>query len=96
MLSRSARGIDRGSRACASGCDTASKLNSGPSCSHVQVVAEASFDKLRDFQSLRYVRGCSGFAGFARQSFTREFVEDISAQMQTAIGAGGVSGAASR
>ena len=65
--------------------DTASKLNSGPS-PHVQVVAEASFDKLRDFWSLRYVRGCSGFAGFARQSFTRGFVEDISAQMQTAIG----------
>ncbi len=48
---------------------------------HMQVVAEANFDKLSDFESLRYVRGCSGFAGFARQSFTREFVEDISAQM---------------
>ena len=54
--------------------------------SHVQVVAEANFDQLEDFGSLRYVRGCSGFAGFARQSFTREFVERISAQMQAAIG----------
>lgn len=55
--------------------------------SHVQVVAEANLDKLDDFESLRYVRGCSGFAGFARQSFTREFVEAISGQMQAAIGA---------
>jgi len=55
--------------------------------SHVQVVAEANFDKLDGFESLQYVRGCSGFAGFARQSFTREFVEAISGQMQVAIGA---------
>jgi hypothetical protein len=65
--------------------ETASKLNRGPH-PHVQVAAEASFIKLRDFDSLRYVRGCSGFAGFAQQSFTRAFVEDISAQMQAAIG----------
>ena len=55
--------------------------------SHVQVVAEANFDKLDGFESLQYVRGCSGFAGFARQSFTRGFVEAISGQMQVAIGA---------
>ena len=66
--------------------ETARKLNRG-STSHVQVVAEANFDKLRDFDSLRYVRGCSGFAGFARHAFTREFVEEISTQMQAAIGA---------
>jgi len=53
---------------------------------HVQVVAEANFDKLDDFASLRYVRGCSGFAGFARRSVAREFIEDISKQMSSAIG----------
>ena len=53
---------------------------------HVQVVAESNFDKLDGYESLRYVRGCSGFAGFARQSFTLEFVEAISSQMQKAIG----------
>jgi hypothetical protein len=53
---------------------------------HVQVVAEANFDRLADFGSLRYVRGCSGFAGFARKSFTRTFVESISVQMEAAIG----------
>ncbi|TMH10009.1 MAG: hypothetical protein E6H68_17455 [Betaproteobacteria bacterium] len=67
-------------------CETAKKL-AHQTDSHVQVVAEASLDKLDDFESLRYVRGCSGFAGFARQSFTREFVEAISGQMQGAIGA---------
>jgi hypothetical protein len=67
-------------------CETARKL-AHQTDSHVQVVAEANLDKLDDFESLRYVRGCSGFAGFARQSFTRELVEEISGQMQAAIGA---------
>jgi hypothetical protein len=66
-------------------CETAKKL-AHQANSHVQVVAEANLDKLDDFESLRYVRGCSGFAGFARRSFTREFVEAISGQMQAAIG----------
>ena len=65
--------------------ETARKLGPGGG-NHVQVVAEANFDQLADFGSLRYVRGCSGFAGFARKSFTREFVEGISAQMEAAIG----------
>jgi hypothetical protein len=53
---------------------------------HVQVVAEANFDRLHDFATLNYVRGCSGFAGFAPGAFTREFVEDVSRQMTAAIG----------
>ena len=65
--------------------NTASKLHPGPDA-HVQLLAEANFDKLMDFESLRYVRGCAGFAGFPRQSFKREFVEKISSQMQRAIG----------
>lgn len=54
---------------------------------HVQVVAEKAFDRVAGFQNLRYVRGCSGFAGFARGSVTRSFVEDFSRQMQGLIGA---------
>jgi hypothetical protein len=65
--------------------ETARTLDHG-SAAHVQVVAEANFDKLDDFASLRYVRGCAGFAGFARESFTREWVEAISGQMRRAIG----------
>ena len=53
---------------------------------HIQVLAEANFDKLESFESLRYVRGCAGFAGFARRSFERKFMEAISTQMHAAIG----------
>lgn len=63
----------------------AKKLSPTPA-SHVQLYAEAHFDRLPDIDSLRYVRGCAGFAGFARKSFTRAFVERVSAQMLDAIG----------
>lgn len=65
---------------------TARGLHPAPH-SHVQLVAEANFDALKDFRSLRYVRGCAGFGGFPRGSFTRKFVEAISAEMHAAIGA---------
>jgi hypothetical protein len=65
--------------------ETARQL-SGRAAEHVQVVAESHFDRLRGFESMRYVRGCSGFAGFAPGSFERAFVEDVSAQMRAAIG----------
>ena len=63
----------------------AKKLNPTPA-SHVQLYAEARFDELPDVDTLRYVRGCAGFAGFARRSFTREFVEKVSGQMLSTIG----------
>jgi len=66
-------------------CATAQQLQPGPA-SHVQLVAEAHFDALTAYRSLRYVRGCAGFAGFPKHSFTRRFVEDISAEMAAAIG----------
>jgi hypothetical protein len=66
-------------------CETARSLITEAG-DHTQLVAEANLDKLRGFDSLRYVRGCSGFAGFPRRSFTREFVEAISAEMRAATG----------
>ena len=53
---------------------------------HVQVLAERNFDKLPDYDQLNYVRGCSGFAGFARQSFSRSKAEEFSQQMEAIIG----------
>jgi hypothetical protein len=53
---------------------------------HVQLLAEANFDKLKQYQSLRYVRGCAGFSGFARGSVDMGFIEDISRQMRRALG----------
>ena len=65
--------------------ETAVGLKPDPGA-HVQLVAEANFHKLRDFETLRYIRGCAGFAGFPRRSFTRGFVEKISGEMRAAIG----------
>ncbi|MGO9444360.1 MAG: hypothetical protein ACLPXB_06220 [Thiobacillaceae bacterium] len=53
---------------------------------HVQIVAEAHFDSLNDFRRMRYVRGCSGFAGFPPGSFDVDYVKDVSRQMAAAIG----------
>jgi len=66
-------------------CEVAKRLKRDDN-SHVQLVAEANFEKLRNYSSLRYVRGCAGFGGFARRSFTKGFVEDISQEMTSAIG----------
>ncbi|MDO8891128.1 MAG: hypothetical protein Q7V00_04730 [Sulfurimicrobium sp.] len=53
---------------------------------HIQVAAEANFDKIKRFNELRYVRGCAGFTGFGKQSFDRSFVDEISGQMLEALG----------
>lgn len=53
---------------------------------HVQLLAEANFDKLAQFADLRYIRGCAGFAGFARGSVEAGFIEAVSQQMVAAIG----------
>jgi hypothetical protein len=53
---------------------------------HVQFVAEANLDKLHNYDRLRYVRGCSGFAGFGHRSFSRESVEKFSEQMASIVG----------
>jgi hypothetical protein len=63
-------------------CDLAKTVES----QHVQTMAERNFDKLTDFERLRYVRGCAGFSGFARGSLSRETVEDFSRKMQEIIG----------
>lgn len=54
---------------------------------HIQIAAEANFDKLQGHETMRYVRGCAGFTGFAKNSFSLDFIELISRQMYQAIGA---------
>lgn len=56
------------------------------SSKHVQNVAEANFDKLVEYERMKYVRGCSGFSGFAKNSVYQEFIESISSQMYRSIG----------
>jgi len=53
---------------------------------HVQMVAEAHFSKLDGSENLRYVRGCSGFSGFPKQSFNKQFIIDFSMKMEKEIG----------
>ena len=53
---------------------------------HIQVIAEQSFSGLRDYRTLKYVRGCAGFAGFAAGSFSRARVEAFSGEMTGILG----------
>jgi hypothetical protein len=53
---------------------------------HIQVVAEQSFCKLAGYDELRYVRGCSGFAGFAQGSFNRARLESFAHEMSNILG----------
>jgi len=53
---------------------------------HVQVIAESSFDKFPNYTSHRYVRGNAGFTGFAKNSFTRREVEELSVKMAECVG----------
>lgn len=61
-------------------------LHSSDAPAHIQVLAEANFDKLRRFNELNYIRGCSGFSGFGKNSFDKEFIEDISSGFFAALG----------
>lgn len=53
---------------------------------HVQVIAERNFDRLAEFDHLRYVRGCAAFSGFGVGSFARATVERFSREMYSLIG----------
>jgi hypothetical protein len=53
---------------------------------HVQMVSEANLDRLEFDKEAKYVRGCSGFAGFARASLSRDAVERFSQSMAQLIG----------
>lgn len=54
---------------------------------HVQLVAEAGMDALTGFETMHYIRGCSGFSGFARGSFDPQHLDELSRQMGEKIGA---------
>ncbi|WP_420241094.1 hypothetical protein [Roseiterribacter gracilis] len=54
---------------------------------HVQTLAERALTQIGLDAGARYVRGCSGFAGFARGSDVGPRVRDFSARMEQALGA---------
>jgi len=53
---------------------------------HVQMLAEAHFCRLSEVATLKYVRGCSGFAGFPAGPGKLELMHSLSSQMQQLIG----------
>lgn len=53
---------------------------------HVQLVSEANLNRVASDKPLRYVRGCSAFAGFGKNSFSRKTVEHFSTSMASTIG----------
>lgn len=54
---------------------------------HIQVLAERALGVVPELSADWYIRGCAGFAGFARGAISRASVERISALMSAALGA---------
>lgn len=54
---------------------------------HIQAHAESVLDTLPRWQSLQYVRGCSGFTGFAKNSLTPDRLDHYSGTMRSMLGA---------
>lgn len=53
---------------------------------HIQIFSEANMDHLPGYESLRYVRGCAGFSGFAPGSFNHEKLKAFSDTMSNILG----------
>lgn len=53
---------------------------------HIQLVAESVMDQLPDMEILKYVRGCAGFSGFAKNSFDTPKLVEFSQRMQHMLG----------
>jgi len=53
---------------------------------HVQMLAESHFDYLKEADTLKYIRGCSGFAGFPAGPGKLELMLRLSSQLQQLIG----------
>jgi hypothetical protein len=49
--------------------------------SHIQLLAESLLDGIDGAERLRYVRGCAGFAGYPKGSFTPETLVSLSRRM---------------
>ncbi len=54
--------------------------------SHVQVIAELAMAEFDGAEELKYIRGCSGFAGFEKNISTRERLQPISRTFDDKLG----------
>lgn len=53
---------------------------------YIGIISERQLDKYPDCDTLRYVRGSSGFAGFAAGAFSRNQLEDFHEVMEGLVG----------
>lgn len=53
---------------------------------HIQIIAEAHLDVIPGFETMKYIRGCSGFSGFAKGSFNPERLSELSSHMGSTLG----------
>lgn len=60
--------------------------SSGPMTDHVQAYAESAMAMMPNADSMRYIRGCAGFAGFARSDSGRALVNAFSKSMDAQLG----------
>lgn len=67
--------------------DEASRHAHAHDSSHVQNRAERALGQYPGKESMRYVRGCAGFTGFAKGQLARNRIEEFSGQMEALIGA---------
>lgn len=58
----------------------------GPTTDHVQAQAEAAMATLPNADDVHYIRGCAGFAGFARSDTGRSLVTAFSKAMDERLG----------
>jgi len=53
---------------------------------HVQSRAECALAKYPGHESLKYVRGCAGFTGFAKGQLAKSKIQEFSSQMEQLLG----------
>lgn len=63
-----------------------SKLSKNKSSNHIQVKSERVLDKLDGEYISNYIRGCSGFCGFAKNSNLEELIIGVSTKMSSFLG----------
>jgi hypothetical protein len=68
------------------GLDEASAYAHSPPSEHVQNHAERALGRYPGKEALKYVRGCAGFAGFAKGHLGLKAIEDFSENMQALVG----------
>ncbi len=58
----------------------------GPVTQHIQSVIESAMREMPGAENLRYIRGCAGFAGFAKGTQGRTFAERFAVDAGRAVG----------